>query len=42
MESTGTKSVSGSTRTGTGAALDLTLTNFLSTTNYYRLGYILP
>ena len=34
--------VNGSTRTGTGAALDLTLTNFLSTTNYYRLGYILP
>ena len=34
--------VNGSTRTGTGAALELTLTNFLSTTNYYRLGYILP
>ena len=28
--------------TGTGGAIDLTLTNGLLPTNYYRVGYILP
>jgi len=32
--------VSGTMKTGTGAAIDLAITNFLSMTHYYRLGYI--